>query len=136
MSYLTTTLLYFRFIKNVLLIKSDIRHFFIRSKYEWKLRYNYVAFSFFQFSVSFSTPESHYKCFWYNDIFSMTLGLRFLGTFALRMEMTLQLRFIFVRHCDVFFISSQFVIYLFDVVMFFDNVRVSYILVSSNYVWK
>ena len=38
----------------------------------------------------------------------MTLELRFyFGVFKLRMEVTLQLRFDFVRHCGVFFIASQ-----------------------------
>ena len=38
----------------------------------------------------------------------MILGLRFFyGTFTLHMEITLQLRFVFVRHCDVSFITSQ-----------------------------
>ena len=31
----------------------------------------------------------------------------FCGTFALRIEITLKLRFYFVHHCDVFFITSQ-----------------------------
>ena len=31
----------------------------------------------------------------------------YFGTYELRMEMTRKLRFVFVRHCDVFFISSQ-----------------------------
>ena len=31
----------------------------------------------------------------------------YFGTFALRMEIILQLRFVFVRHCDLFFITSQ-----------------------------
>ena len=31
----------------------------------------------------------------------------YFGTFELRMEITLQLRFAFSRHCDVFFITSQ-----------------------------
>ena len=31
----------------------------------------------------------------------------YFGMFKLRMEVTLQLRFIFVRHRDVFFITSQ-----------------------------
>ena len=31
----------------------------------------------------------------------------YFGTFELRMEITLQLRFVFVRHCNVFFITSQ-----------------------------
>ena len=39
--------------------------------------------------------------------------------FELRIEITLQLRFIFARHCDVF------VIYLFNIVTFFDNVRIT-----------
>ena len=37
----------------------------------------------------------------------------YFGTFELRMEITLQLRFVFARHCDVFFITSQ-LRYLFD----------------------
>ena len=41
------------------------------------------------------------------------------------MEITLQLRFVFVRHCDIIFITSHFAIYLFDVVMFFDDVRIT-----------
>ena len=31
----------------------------------------------------------------------------YFGTFELSMEITLQLRFVFARHCDVFFITSQ-----------------------------
>ena len=31
----------------------------------------------------------------------------YFGTFQLRMEITLQLRLVFVRHCDVSFITSQ-----------------------------
>ena len=31
----------------------------------------------------------------------------YFGTFELRIEITLQLRFVFARHCDVFFITSQ-----------------------------
>ena len=38
------------------------------------------------------------------DNFRFTL---YFGTFELRMEITLQLRFVFARHCDVFFITSQ-----------------------------
>ena len=49
----------------------------------------------------------------------------FCGTFALRMEITLKLRFIFVRHCDVFLLRHNYVIYLFDVVTFFDDVRIT-----------
>ena len=116
-----------------------------------------------QFIVSFPTSELCYKCFPYNETLFMTLGprsfvvrcitygnnvwnnvwewrfvfvrqcdvffissqLRYLfvpcsstfsddvritlyfGTFELRMEIMLQLRFVFVRHCNVFLITSQ-----------------------------
>ena len=45
--------------------------------------------------------------------------------FELRMEITLQLCFVFARHCDVFLLRYNYVIYLFDVVTFFDNVRIT-----------
>ena len=45
--------------------------------------------------------------------------------FELRMEITLQLSFIFTRHCDVFLLRYNYVIYLFDVVTFLDNVRIT-----------
>ena len=38
--------------------------------------------------------------------------------FELRMEITLQLCFVFARHCDVFLLRYNYVIYLFDVVTF------------------
>ena len=49
------------------------------------------------------------------------------------MEITLQLRFVFaghcdvflLGHCDVFFITSQHAIYLFVVGTFFDDVRIT-----------
>ena len=31
----------------------------------------------------------------------------YFGTVELRLEITLQLRFVFARHCDIFFITSQ-----------------------------
>ena len=40
------------------------------------------------------------------------------------MEITLHLRFVFACHCDVFFITSQ-LRYLFVVVTFFDDVRIT-----------
>ena len=45
--------------------------------------------------------------------------------FELRMEITLQLCFVFARHCDVFLLRYNYVIYLFDVVTFFDDVRIT-----------
>ena len=41
----------------------------------------------------------------------------------LRMEIMLQLCFVFARHCHVFLLRYNYVIYLFDVVTFFDDVR-------------
>ena len=41
------------------------------------------------------------------------------------MEKTLQLRFACACHCDVFLLRRSYVIYLFDVVTFFDNVRIT-----------
>ena len=45
--------------------------------------------------------------------------------FELRMKITLQLSFGFARHCDVFLLRHNDVIYLFVVVMFFDDVRIT-----------
>ena len=45
--------------------------------------------------------------------------------FELRMEITLQLCFVFARHCDVFSLSRNYVIYLFVAVTFFDDVRIA-----------
>ena len=43
----------------------------------------------------------------------------------LRMEIMLQLCFVFARHCHVFLLRYNYVIYLFDVVPFSDNVRIT-----------
>ena len=57
--------------------------------------------------------------------FDIVRIMLYFGTFELRMEITLQLRFGFARHCDVFFITSQLLIYLFVVATFFDHVRIT-----------
>ena len=61
-----------------------------------------------QFTVSFPTSELYCKRFSYNEIFFMTLGLR---SFEIRYitygNKVWKVRSVFVRHCDVFFISSQ-----------------------------
>ena len=49
----------------------------------------------------------------------------YFGTFELRMEITLQLRFVFAHHCDVFLLRHNYVIYLFVVVTFCDDVRIT-----------
>ena len=57
----------------------------------------------------------------FNDV-RITL---YFGTFEERMEITLQLRFVFARHFDVFLLRHNYVIYLFAVVTFFDDVRIT-----------
>ena len=57
----------------------------------------------------------------------------YFSTFELNLEITLQLRHVFAHHCDVillrhtdvFLLRHDYVIYLFDVVTFFDNVRIT-----------
>ena len=51
--------------------------------------------------------------------------------FELRMEITLQLCFVFARHCDVFFITSQLRYLLARC-----SYELRYILVRLNYVLK
>ena len=48
----------------------------------------------------------------------------YFGTFELRMEITLQLRFVFARHCDVFFITSQLRFLFVRCSYAFDDVRI------------
>ena len=53
--------------------------------------------------------------------------------FELRLEITLQLRYVFAGHCDVILLRHNevvllrhnYVFYLFDVVMFFNNFRIT-----------
>ena len=45
--------------------------------------------------------------------------------FELRMKITQKLCFANARHCDVFLLRCDYIICLFDVVTFFDNVRVT-----------
>ena len=128
--------------KYKLLIKSDIRLFFCTFQLRMEITLQFYWVLVYQFTKSLSTSELHYECFSYNDINFMTLGSRFCMvrlhnvwnvTFELRMEITLQLRFVFVRHCGVTFITSRlqfllrhiYVIYLFDAVTFFDDVRIT-----------
>ena len=108
--YLTTT--FFRFTKTR--ISNKVRYtWFFRTFWRRLESMSQSPYSLVcQFTVSFPTSESCYKCFSYNDIFFMTLGLR---SFVVRCitygnnvwNNVWKLRFVFVRDCDVFFISSQ-----------------------------
>ena len=63
----------------------------------------------------------------------MILELLYFDVFKLGMEKTLQLCFVFARHCyvillrhsDVVLLRRNYVIYFFDEVTFFDNVRIT-----------
>ena len=93
-----------RFLKNVFLIILEIRCLFVRSKYLRK----------------------------YHKI-TLCIGFSFLdwficGTFAKCIEITLQLLFVFVCYWDVFLISHNYVLYLFKVLLFLDD-----IIIKLNY---
>ena len=49
----------------------------------------------------------------------------FCGMFAWRIEIRLQLYSAFVHHFDIFLLSHNYVIYLFDGITFFDDVRIT-----------
>ena len=49
----------------------------------------------------------------------------YFGTFELRSEKTLELRYVFSHYCDVILLRHNYVIFLFDVVTLFDNVRIT-----------
>ena len=70
-----------------------------------------------QFTVSFPTSELCYKCFSYNDIFFMTLGLRSFVVCCITCGNNVwnniwKLRFVFVRHCDIFFYFVTITIFI------------------------
>ena len=80
------------------------------------LRHNYVIYLFVVVTFFDDVRITLYFC-----------------TFELRMEITSQLRYVFSRHCDVILLRHNdvvllrhnYVIYLFDVVTFFDDVRIT-----------
>ena len=71
-------------------ITLQLRFFLLVIVLYFLLRHNYVIYFF------------HVVTFF--DNVRITL---YFGTFELRMKIMLQLRFVFARHCDVFFITSQ-----------------------------
>ena len=68
----------------------------------------------------------------------------YFGTCELRLEITLQLRYVFARRCDVILLRHNdvvslrlnYAIYLFDVDTIFVTLALRYILLRLNYVWK
>ena len=94
-------------------------YFFMHSSYLSKLRYNYIAFWFANLLYLF-LRQTYLQ--W--DIFHDVRITIFCFTFALRMGITLQLHFGFARLCDVFLLHNNYVIYLYNVVTYFCNVRI------------
>ena len=85
----------------------ELRYILVRLNYALKSRENYVSCLFVIVT---------YFLFHYNYVIYLFDGVMFFddarnrycfGKFELRMEITLQLRFFFVCHCNVFFIMSQ-----------------------------
>ena len=85
----------------------ELRFILVHSNYVWKWRDNYVSFLFVV--VTYFLLRCNYVIYLFNVVtfFNDVRNRFYFGTFELRMEITLQLRFVFVRHCNVFFITSQ-----------------------------
>ena len=79
-------------------------HFFV-VHYVWKQRYNYVSL-LFAIVKYFLLRDNNviYLLDVVTNFYDVRIML-FFSTLELRMEITLQLRFVFVRHCDKFFIT-------------------------------
>ena len=95
--------------KLVFLIKWDIRDFFVRSGEVWKVRHNYLT-SWFVNLLYLFLRQSCYKCFSYNDIFFMTLGLH---SFVVRCitygNNVWKLRFVFISsHLCYLFVRCSY----------------------------
>ena len=92
-----------------------------------------------QFTLSFPTSKLCYKCFSYNDIFFMTLGLRSFVVCCITYGNNVwnnvwKLRLFLLVIVTRFLFRHNYVICLFEVVTFFDDVRIT--LLRSNYVRK
>ena len=75
--------------------------------YVWEQRYNYVSFLFA--IVKYFLLRDNYVIYLF-DVVTIFYDVRimlYFGTLELRMEVTLQLHFVFVRHCEVYFITFQ-----------------------------
>ena len=77
--------------------------------------------------VTYFLGRYNYVIYLFNvvNFFDDTKNRFYFGTFELQKEITLQLRFVFVRHCNVFLLRHNYVICLFDVVTFFNDVRIT-----------
>ena len=103
----------------------DLRYISVRSNYVRKWRENYVSPLFV--ILTYFLLHCNYIIYLFNVVtFLDYVRNRFyFSTFELCMEITLQLRFVFVRYCNIFLLRHNYVICLFDVVMFFNDVRIT-----------
>ena len=125
----------------IFFITSQLRYLFVRYSYAFLWRWNYDVFWYVRIThgnkVTITLPFCsplwrifHYiaiTLFIYFNVVSFFDYVRitfYFGTYMLRMEITLQLRFVFVCHCEVFLLRPNYIIYLFDVVTLFDYVRI------------
>ena len=102
------TIKFFRFTKTR--ISNKVRYTWFFRTFWWRMESasQLLYFLVCQFTASFPTSDLCYKCFSYNDIFFMTLGLRSFVVRCITYENNVRKsRFVFVHHCDIFFISSQ-----------------------------
>ena len=90
----------------------------------------YFCSSLWRIFVTLQLRYLFVRCSYVFDKVRITL---YFGTFELRLETTLQLRYVSARHCDIILLRhsdvvllrQNYVIYLFDVITFFDNVRIT-----------
>ena len=94
--------MYLRFFKTL-----ELRYILVRSNYVWKWRDNYVSLLFF-IVMYFWLYYNYVICLFDVVTFFDDVRNRFyFGTCELRMEITLQICFLFVCHCNVCFITSR-----------------------------
>ena len=92
--------MYLTFLKTL-----ELRYIFIRWSYVWKWRENYISFLFV---IVIFLIRYNYVIYLFDAVtfFNDVRNRYYFGTFKLRMEITLQLRFGFAPHCNIFFITT------------------------------
>ena len=111
--------------KHVFLIKSDIRHFFVHFSDVWKVRHNYVSFWIVNLLYLFLRQNFVINAFIIRDVRIMFLCGTFHYVWNNVWTKVWKLRFALVCHCDVFFISYNYVFYLINLVTFYEDVKIT-----------
>ena len=77
--------------------------------------------------MTYPLSRHNYPIYLFDEVmfFDDVINTFYFGTFKLRIEIKLRLRFISVCHCDLFLLRHNYVIYLFDIVTLFDDVRIT-----------